>query len=71
MVSWLIDTKRPRSRAGVTSAMYTGDTFEAMPMPSPPTMRATTNQPKRSATPVPTAETVKSSAASNNMRLRP
>ena len=39
MVSWFIETKRPRSSAGEISAIYIGERFEAMPMANPPSMR--------------------------------
>ena len=42
MVSWLIDTSRPRTAAGATSAMYIGERFDARPMATPPSIRQAT-----------------------------
>ena len=39
MANWLTETIRPRSRAGLISAMYIGLVIEAAPTPIPPIMR--------------------------------
>ncbi len=44
IVSWFKETSLPRTSAGAISAMYTGEMFEARPMPTPPAMRKITNQ---------------------------
>ena len=46
MVNWFSETRRPRHSAGLTSAMYMGETLDAMPMAEPPAIRQTTNQVK-------------------------
>ena len=54
MVSWLIETSRPRMAAGAISAMYMGERFEARPMATPPRMRQATKTVKLGASAVPT-----------------
>ena len=39
IVSWFKDTSFPRISVGDTSAIYMGETLEAIPIPSPPTIR--------------------------------
>jgi hypothetical protein len=39
MANWFRLTSRPRISAGLISAMYSGETFDASPMATPPTMR--------------------------------
>ena len=43
IISWLNDTSPPRIRRGATSAMYMGDTKEAVPTESPSRKRAAIN----------------------------
>jgi hypothetical protein len=43
MASWLRLTRRPRHSAGLISAMYMGEMFDARPMARPPTMRHAMN----------------------------
>ena len=71
IVSWLIVTSLPRQAAGLTSAMYVGDTFEAMPIATPPIMRKTTNVVKPFAQPVRTEDSAKSTAERRSSFLRP
>ena len=42
MASWYTAISPPRSLAGEISAMYSGESIDAMPMPVPPTSRAAT-----------------------------
>ena len=53
MVSWLSDTSLPRTDVGATSAIYMGESPEAMPMAMPPRKRTTRNPWKWSKAPVP------------------
>ena len=62
---------RPRISAGLTSAIYIGDSAEATPIPTPPTKRAILKKVKSSNNPVPTADTVNSTAAVVSSGLRP
>ena len=39
MDSWLNETRRPRIWLGAISAMYSGESIEAMPTPTPHRMR--------------------------------
>ena len=71
MVNWFMDTRRPRDGAGLTSAMYTGDTLDAMPMATPPAIRQTTNRVKVGAHPVSTEEIAKIAAEAISRILRP
>jgi hypothetical protein len=71
MVSWLIDTNRPRAWAGEISAMYMGERLEANPMPTPPSNRNTLNHAKLHARPVPTAESVNRNPDRISRRRRP
>ena len=71
MASWLSETRRPRIRAGATSAMYMGDCIEAIPTPTPPMIRATINSTKLRGTAEPMAETAKRTAENNNATFRP
>src|SRR5690242_6529846 len=56
MVSWLTETMRPLMLAGDISAMYMGDSIDAMPTPRPPMMRKNTNQNSWCERPTPIAE---------------
>ena len=60
MVSWLIETNRPRTFPGVISAIYIGERFDARPIPMPPKILNATNMLNEPAEPVP------SEAATNN-----
>ena len=71
IVSWLSDTKRPRSRAGETSAIYIGERLEVMPMANPPRIRYRMNIVNVFAAPVPTAETKNRAADMTSIFLRP
>ena len=71
MVIWFRLTMRPRMAVGLTSAIYIGDKADATPMPTPPTKRAMLNMVKSLNSPVPTADTVKSTAAVVKRGLRP
>ena len=71
MVIWFKLTIRPRISAGLTSAMYMGESAEATPMPTPPTKRAMLNNMKSLNSPVATADTVNSTAATISRGLRP
>jgi hypothetical protein len=71
MVSWFMDTRRPRHGAGLTSAMYTGETLEAIPIATPPAMRQTTKNANVGAHPVSTEETAKIAAEAIRRILRP
>ena len=53
MVSWLSDTSLPLTEAGATSAIYIGDSPEAMPIAMPPKKRITRNGVNVSNAPVP------------------
>ena len=71
MVNWFMDTRRPRHGAGLTSAIYTGDTLDAIPMATPPAIRQTTNSVNVGAHPVSTEESAKIAAEAINSTLRP
>ena len=71
IVIWFIDTRRPRHGAGLTSAMYTGETLDAIPMATPPVIRHMTNAVNVEAHPVSTEETANSTAEVINSFLRP
>jgi hypothetical protein len=66
-----MDTRRPRHGAGLISAMYTGDTLDAIPMATPPVIRQTTNAVNVEAHPVRTEENANSTAEAINSFLRP
>ena len=55
-----MDTSLPRISVGAISAMYMGETFEASPIPIPPTMRATINGVKLCESAVKMAERMRS-----------
>ena len=71
MVIWFSDTSLPRMAVGDISAMYMGESADAMPMPMPPTKRAMLKRVKSSNHPVATADTVKNTAAMISSGLRP
>ena len=71
MAIWLSETNRPRRWAGATSAMYSGESIDAMPTPSPPTNRAITNSEKVRGRADPMADTANSTADSSRTLLRP
>ena len=71
MVSWLIDTRRPRISAGATSAMYIGERLEASPMATPPSIRQRTKMAKLGARALPSEVTAKRIAHRLSKRLRP
>jgi hypothetical protein len=71
MVNWFMDTSRPRHGAGLTSAMYTGETLDAIPMAIPPAMRQMTNSANAGAQPVSTEEMAKIAAEAIKRILRP
>ena len=71
MVIWFSDTNLPRMAEGDTSAMYIGESPEAMPMPIPPKKRATRKAPKALNPPVIRAETKKMTAETMSSFLRP
>ena len=66
-----MDTSLPRISVGAISAMYMGETFEASPIPIPPTMRATINGVKLCESAVKMADIVNSTAAPMRIFLRP
>ncbi len=53
IVNWFIATSLPLIWAGDISAIYTGDTFEAMPMPIPPIILKIINEVNELKAPVP------------------
>ena len=68
----LVDRHQPAAQARrATSAMYIGDTFDAMPMATPPRIRQTTNHGNVDAQPVSTEETANRNAARISSCLRP
>ena len=71
MVIWLRETILPRISAGLTSAIYIGDSAEATPMPTPPMKRDKLKRVKSLNSPVATAETVNKTAAVISNGLRP
>ena len=71
VLNWLTDTSRPRDCGGAISAIYIGETTEAPPMASPPIKRKRISEIQSQAKPQPTAETKKSTARTNRVRLRP
>ncbi len=71
MANWLIETIRPRIRAGEISAMYIGEVIEAAPIAKPPRMRKTTNIVTLCGSAVPTAETRKNNAGQDQHLLPP
>ncbi len=71
MVSWLIDTSLPRIDAGAISAMYSGDRFDARPIPTPPASRLSTNPVNEPARAVPIDESMNIKPARTSSRLRP
>ncbi len=71
IVSWLIDTSRPRNCAGATSAMYMGDRFDARPMATPPSIRHATKMVKSGASAFPIEVPAKRKAEKISSRLRP
>ena len=71
MVSWLIETSRPRRCGGETSAIYIGERFDARPMATPPSIRHATNTVKVCASAMPMEVTANNSAASASSRFRP
>ena len=71
MATWLSDTRRPRMAAGATSAIYNGESIEAVPTAKPPNRRAITNSVRFRGKAAPMAETANSRAASNKIFFRP
>ena len=57
--------------AGATSAIYSGETFEAMPMATPPVIRHATNQKNVGAQPVSVDETANTNAVTSSRFFRP
>ena len=43
MATWFSETRRPRTPAGATSAMYSGESIEVVPTAKPASSRAATN----------------------------
>lgn len=66
MASCCSDTSRPRCRGGDISAMYSGESIEATPMPIPAMMRKRINLAIPWDDPQPIADLVKRVAASSN-----
>jgi hypothetical protein len=56
---------------GAISAMYAGATTEAMPIPSPPTMRQITRSQGEKAKPAPKEEMKNRPAPSSIVKMRP
>ena len=73
MLSWFIDTIRPRTRAGANSAIYIGAKIKAAPTPQPPSMRAATSVKKlvTSADPTAVARLLLKMSADPTMTLLP
>ena len=71
MKSWYRLTIVPRTSAGETSEMYTGETIDTMPMPKPPMMRNITNCVKSAHRAQPIADMENSTALMNMVFLRP
>ena len=71
MVSWLIDTSRPRIAAGATSAMYMGERLDAIPMATPPSIRQETKSVKLGAQALPNDVAANRTAHHTSNRRRP
>ena len=71
MVSWFKETNFPLMEVGATSAIYIGESPEAMPIPMPPKNLATRKTGKVLATPVAMAEKKKINADTINSFFRP
>ena len=71
MASWYTAISPPRRFAGEISAMYSGESIEAMPMPVPPTNRATTRCHGAVGIADPMAQSVNSTADRSSTFLRP
>src|SRR5262249_48322317 len=71
MASCCSDAKRPRMRAGATSAMYIGANTLAAPMAIPLAIRAMMKNPAEAAAPVPTALARKRTALNSIVGRRP
>ena len=71
MANWLSETSRPRRCAGEISEIYIGEMPEARPIAYPPSILHATKALKFAASPVPSDETAKTSAASVNSRFLP
>src|SRR5664279_3309523 len=71
IVSWLIETKRPLTSAGVISAIYIGERFEARPIPTPPRILNITKILNEPAAPVPKEAATNNPAEKINNFFRP
>jgi hypothetical protein len=71
MANWLMETMRPRMRAGEISAMYIGEVIDAAPTPTPPMTRKTTKVAKLGGNAVPMADARNMTAAMSRTFLRP
>src|SRR5215469_16160799 len=69
--SWLRLTRRPRQRAGLTSAMYVGEILDASPIATPPKRRQAMKAMKENDHPVPIEEIANNNAAPARAALRP